>query len=104
MAESEKGQNLMIIGNAFISFKLIFQALTGLRHKSPHKLLVTQTPAPQVAGHTSFSSRPIANEPVREKTNNLGFRPCLIQTELYKHRRWLEAWNFGFKRGIVLSV
>ena len=31
------------------------------------------------------------NEPVREKTNNLGFRPGLTQTGLYSHRRWLEA-------------
>ena len=31
------------------------------------------------------------HEPVREKTNNLGFRPGLTQTGLYSHRRWLEA-------------
>ena len=31
------------------------------------------------------------NEPLREKTNNLGFRPGLTQTGLYSHRRWLEA-------------
>ena len=36
-------------------------------------------------------------EPVREKTNNLGFRPGLTQTGLYSHRRWLEAGNFVFK-------
>ena len=40
----------------------------------------------------------LCDEPVREKTNNLGFRPGLIPTELYKQRRWLEAWNFGFKK------
>ena len=33
----------------------------------------------------------IIDEPVREKTNNLGFRPGLTQTGLYSHRRWLEA-------------
>ena len=34
-----------------------------------------------------------------------GFRPGPTQTRLYSHRRWLEAWNFGFKRrGIVISV
>ena len=27
-------------------------------------------------------------EPVREKTNNLGFRPGLTQTSLYSLRRW----------------
>ena len=31
------------------------------------------------------------NEPVREKTNILGFRPGLIQTRLYSHRSRLEA-------------
>ena len=38
------------------------------------------------------------HEPVREKTNNLGFRPGLTQIGLYSHRRWLEAENFGFKK------
>ena len=33
----------------------------------------------------------LCDEPVGEKTNNLGFRPGLIPTELYKQRRWLEA-------------
>ena len=37
-------------------------------------------------------------EPVREKTNNLCFRPGPTQTSLYKHRRWLEAGNFGFRK------
>ena len=36
-------------------------------------------------------------EPVREKTNNLGFRPGLTQTGLYSHRTLLEAGNFVFK-------
>ena len=39
----------------------------------------------------------VINEPVREKTNNLGFRPGLTQTGLYNHRRWLEAGNFVLK-------
>ena len=30
-------------------------------------------------------------EPLREKTNNLGFRPGSTQTGLYCHRRMLEA-------------
>ena len=40
----------------------------------------------------------ISFEPVREKTNNLGFRPGLTQTGLYSDRRWLEAGNFGFRK------
>ena len=31
------------------------------------------------------------HEPLHEKTNNLGFRPGLTQTDLYSHRRKLEA-------------
>ena len=31
------------------------------------------------------------DEPVHEKTNNLGFRPDLTQTGLYSHRKRLEA-------------
>ena len=27
-----------------------------------------------------------------------GFRPGLTQTELYNHRRWLVASNFGFRK------
>ena len=38
----------------------------------------------------------ITIRPSHEKTNNLGFRPGPTQTELYKHRRWLEAGNVGF--------
>ena len=32
-----------------------------------------------------------------ERTNNLGFQTGSTQTELYKHRRCLEAGNFGFR-------
>ena len=48
----------------------------------------------------------ITNEPVREKTNKLSFRPGLTQTGLYNYRRWLEAGNFGFrkKRSLTISV
>ena len=35
---------------------------------------------------------------MHEKTNNLGFRPGLTQTVMYKHRRWLEAGKFGFRK------
>ena len=37
-------------------------------------------------------------EPVREKTNNLGFCTGPTQTGLYSHRRWFEAGNFGFRK------
>ena len=40
----------------------------------------------------------ILYEPVHEKTNNLCFRPGQTQTCLYKHNRWLEAGNFGFRK------
>ena len=35
---------------------------------------------------------------MREKTNNLGFRPGLTQTGLYSHRSRIEASNFGYKK------
>ena len=33
-----------------------------------------------------------------EKNQQCGFRTGPTQTELYKHRRWLEAGNFGFRK------
>ena len=33
----------------------------------------------------------VSLEPVRKKTNNLGFRPGLTQTNMYNHRRRPEA-------------
>ena len=41
------------------------------------------------------------HEPHHEKTNNLvseQVRTGPTQTKLYKHRRWLEAENFGFEK------
>ena len=38
------------------------------------------------------------NLPSCVKTNNLGSRPGRTQTELYKHRRWLEAGKFRFRK------
>ena len=47
---------------------------------------------------TFRSLRSPTNEPVREKTNNLGFQPGQSQTGLYSHRKWLQAGNFGFRK------
>ena len=45
------------------------------------------------------------NEPVREKTNNLGSDQVPTKTRLYGYRRWLEAGNFGFrKRNCTICV
>ena len=41
---------------------------------------------------------------MREKTNNLGFRPGPTQTGLYIHRRWLEAGNFGFRKERICTI
>ena len=38
------------------------------------------------------------NEPVHEKTNNLGIRPGPTETGLYRHRRWLVAGNCGSRK------
>ena len=40
----------------------------------------------------------VQNKPVREKTNSLCFRQGPTQLSLYKHRRWLESGNFGFRK------
>ena len=47
-----------------------------------------------------------SNEPRHENTNKLyGFRTGLAQTEPYKHRRWLEAGNFGLShRSLAIRV
>ena len=37
-------------------------------------------------------------EPRRQKTGLRGFRPGPTQTGLYSHRKWLEAWNFVFRK------
>ena len=37
-------------------------------------------------------------EPRHKKTCLLGFQPGPAQTELYSLKRWLEAWNFGFRK------
>ena len=36
--------------------------------------------------------------PRREKISLQGLQPGPTQTKLYKHRRWLEAGNFGFRK------
>ena len=42
----------------------------------------------------------------RKKTCLRGFRPCPTQSGLYNHRKWLDAWNFGYrkKRNITIYV
>ena len=81
MAKSEKGQNLMIIGNAFISFKLIFHAVTGLRQKSLHKALFSLS---------RFSS------PVHPVLTNRG-KPG--QTVANRGRTVAAPWTTGANRG-----
>ena len=43
-------------------------------------------------------------EPRRQKTGLRGFRPGPTQTGLYSHRRWLEAWNFVFRKGSDCTI
>ena len=40
----------------------------------------------------------VSFEPRCEKTGLWGFRPGPTQNRLYSHRRWLEAWNYGFRK------
>ena len=47
---------------------------------------------------------PMHYEPLREKINNLGFRPGLTQISLYSHKSRLEALDFGFKKKRDFSI
>ena len=38
------------------------------------------------------------NEPRHDKTSLGGFRPGPTKTGLTNDRRWLNAWNFGFRK------
>ena len=40
----------------------------------------------------------LTNEPRCEKTGLRGFQPGSTQTGLYNHTKWLEAWNFVFRK------
>ena len=53
-----------------------------------------------------WNGKQLIIEPVRDKTNNLGFRPGPTQTGLYSNRRWLKPGNFGFrkKRNCIIRV
>ena len=39
----------------------------------------------------------IESTDMHNKMKQYGFRTGPTQTDLYSHRRWLEALNFGFK-------
>ena len=40
----------------------------------------------------------MCDEPRCQKTGLRGFQPGPTQTGLFSHWRWLEAWNFGFRK------
>ena len=50
-----------------------------------------QGPGPSRVPQTRREASNFRYEPVREKTNNLGFRPGLTQTRLHSHTIKLEA-------------
>ena len=52
---------------------------------------------PFVRPSSSVCNVSASYEPRCEKTGLRGFWPGPTQTGLYCHRRWLEAWNFGFR-------
>ena len=72
--------------NHFLVVFCIFTVAAGVSIRWPRKNVLSLTDLKNVS------------EPVREKTNNLGFRPAPTQTSLYSHRSRLDASNFGFKR------
>ena len=54
---------------------------------------IQQNKIPEKSHNDSDEEMPgnVSLEPVREKINNLGFRPGLTQTDIFNHRRRLEA-------------
>ena len=52
----------------------------------------------QVSNHCPLSYLFWAGGNTSEKTGLPGFWPSLTQTRLHNLRRWLEAWNFGFRK------
>ena len=64
-------------------------------------ILVKNTDLQLLVKYIHFQKRNYSSiiiEPRREKTGLRGFRPGPTQTGLYKHRKELEACNFGFKK------
>ena len=59
----------------------------------------------EIIAHWSIL-RLVTDEPRRQKTGLRGFWPGPTQTRLCSHRKWLEAWNFVFrkKRDCVIRV
>ena len=43
-------------------------------------------------------------EPRHEENQQCGFWPGLTQTRLYSYWRWLEAWNFVFRKKRYCSI
>ena len=56
-------------------------------------LVTRQTCLPRVSGQPSLTLFCF-----NEKTCFQGFRPGQTQSDLYSHRRWLEAFSLGFRR------
>ena len=50
-----------------------------------------------ISSSEEFQAYQSTFEPPCEQTGLRGFRPGPTQTGLYSHRRWLEAWTFGFR-------
>ena len=62
-----------------------------------------KTQSSSLHSSTTSNSRYVSNELGREKTCLRGFQPGPKQTILYSHRRYshrryLESWNFGFRK------
>ena len=58
---------------------------TGVDHRDGRAMLAFSD------GFSFNCTLNVIKEPVREETNNLGFRPGQTQTGLYSHRRKLET-------------
>ena len=83
---------------SFVSVNLIGRApATTVEPEQPvtgqepvAKAVKLEPTVPDQPAKPAFTNE-VINEPSREKTNNLGFRPSLTQTNRYSHRSILEA-------------
>ena len=78
------------LSSSFLFCRFTLIPVKGLTHKQ-QKRSISQVLILRICRLEKISTFKLLNEPVREKTNKLGFRPGLTQTRLHSHTIKLEA-------------
>ena len=71
-------------------------SLCGVLGSSHGQIMCFFLPCDTLVHSATLSSTEVG--PRCEKTSLRGFRPGPTQTGLFSDRRWLEVWNFGFRK------